>query len=47
MDFLFFFVECYAAVLLFRLIMTQQELNFNSIGRVIAKLTNPIMLFKG
>ncbi|MDR2883998.1 MAG: YggT family protein [Deferribacteraceae bacterium] len=47
MNFLFFFIECYVAVLLFRLIMTQQELTFNSIGKIIARLTNPIFAIKG
>ncbi len=32
----------YIIVLLFRLVSTQQELTFNPVGRVIAKLTNPV-----
>ncbi|MDR0454255.1 MAG: YggT family protein [Deferribacteraceae bacterium] len=42
-----FLFKAYIAVLFLRWIMTRQELNFNFIGRGVAKITDPILDKKG
>lgn len=42
MTIIYFFIKIYIVILMFRYVATQQELNFNPLGRVIAYLTNPL-----
>ena len=46
MPFIGFLVKAYIAVLIFRVIFTQQELSFNNVGRAVAKITNPLFKAK-
>ena len=45
MAFIIYLAKIYIVILLFRFVSTKQELTFNPLGRILAKLTDPV-LFK-
>jgi len=47
MNILSFLFKAYIVVLLLRWILTRQELTFNFIGRGVAKITDPLLAYKG
>ena len=43
MAFIIYLAKIYIVILLFRFVSTKQELTFNPLGRILAKLTNPVL----
>lgn len=43
MSFIVFLAKIYIVILIFRMVATKQELNFNPVGRFLAAATNPIL----